>query len=233
MEGWKVGRLVKSQPSSPPIFQHTVTILQPDFYNRPTLIVARDLLGQRLVRELDGQRVSGLIVETEAYSGPDDSASHAYLKRNSGRAGVMFGPPGRSYVYFIYGMYFMLNIVTEAEDFPAAVLIRAIEPQEGVELMHTNRFSPHPLPAASPLRVPSPPRLTNGPAKLCQALKIDRKLNNWDLTLGQALWLESAPAVPADAIATGPRVGIDYAQPEDRTAPWRFWLRGNKFVSKP
>jgi DNA-3-methyladenine glycosylase len=193
-------------------------VIPQDFYARPTLIVARELLGQRLVRELDGQRLSGLIVETEAYIGPDDSASHAYRKRNSDRAQVMFGPPGRTYVYFIYGMHFMLNIVTEAEGFPAAVLIRAIEPQEGINLMQTNRFpSPH---------------LTNGPAKLCQALRIDKKLNNWDLTQGQALWLEVGPVVPADAITTGPRVGIDYAQPEDRAAPWRFWLRDNPFVSK-
>lgn len=202
-----------------------MVIIQSEFYNRSTLTVARDLLGQRLVRELDGQRLSGLIVETEAYIGPDDSASHAYHKRNSSRAGIMFGPPGRSYVYFIYGMYFMFNIVTEAEGFPAAVLIRAIEPQEGVEVMQTNRL-------VSPRLLASSPHLSNGPAKLCQALQIDQKLNNWDLTLGRTLWLEPAPPAPADAIAAGPRVGIDYAQPEDRTAPWRFWLQGNKFVSK-
>ena len=198
-----------------------MTIIPPAFFARPTLTVARELLGQRLVRERDGQRLSGLIVETEAYIGPADSASHAYLNRNSGRARVMFGPPGYSYVYFIYGLYFMLNIVTEAESFPAAVLIRALEPQEGLDVMQANR------------RLASPaPRLTNGPAKLCQALHIDKNLNNWNLTLGQFLWLEAAPALPADIIATGPRVGIDYAQPEDRAAAWRFWLRGNKFVSK-
>ncbi len=198
-----------------------MTILTRDFFSRPTLTVTRELLGQRLVRELNGQRLSGLIVETEAYIGPDDSASHAYRKRNSNRAGVMFGPPGQSYVYFIYGMHFMLNIVTEAEGFPAAVLIRAIEPQAGAAAMQANRR----LASAGPL-------LTNGPAKLCQALRIDKTLNNWDLTQGQTLWLEPAPPVPANAIAAGPRVGIDYAQPADRAAPWRFWLRGNKFVSK-
>jgi DNA-3-methyladenine glycosylase len=203
-----------------------MTIIQQDFYTRPTLTVARELLGQRLVRQLDGQRLSGLIVETEAYIGPDDSASHAYRQRNSSRAGVMFGPPGRTYVYFIYGMYFMLNIVTEPESFPAAVLIRAIEPQEGLDLMQTNRSPNHRL-VASP-----PQRLTNGPAKLCQALKIDKNLNNWDTTLGQKLWLEYTPAIPDAAVATGPRIGIDYAQPEDRAAPWRFWIRDNKFVSK-
>jgi DNA-3-methyladenine glycosylase len=196
-------------------------IIKSDFFVRPTLTVARELLGQRLVRELDGQRLSGLIVETEAYIGLDDSASHAYLKRKSGRARVMFGPPGYSYVYFVYGMHFMLNIVTEAEDFPAAVLIRAIEPQEGLEVMQANRL------ITSPSH-----RLTNGPAKLCQALGIDKNLNNWNLTLGQTLWLEAAPAAPIEAVATGPRIGIDYALPEDRAAPWRFWIRGNIFVSE-
>lgn len=220
-----------------PTFQPSfivVIVLPQDFYAQPTLTVARELLGQRLVREWDGQRLSGLIVETEAYVGPDDSASHAYLNRNSGRAQVMFGPPGRTYVYFIYGMHFMLNIVTEAAGFPAAVLIRAIEPQEGVDLMRTNRAPSSQIPASSPphLFVPPPPRLTNGPAKLCQALRIDKKLNDWNVTLGQNLWLEDAPAPFADAIITGPRVGIDYAQPEDRAAPWRFWLRDNPFVSK-
>jgi DNA-3-methyladenine glycosylase len=208
-----------------------MTIIQPDFYARPTLTVARELLGQRLVRQLDGQRLSGLIVETEAYIGPDDSASHAYLNRNAGRAQVMFGPPGRTYVYFIYGMYYMLNLVTEPEGFPAAVLIRAIEPQEGVEVMQTNRQPRH-----RPLRVASSsPRLTdltNGPAKLCQALGIDKKLNNWDVTQGQTLWLELAEPVPDSAVTTGPRLGIDYAQPADRAALRRFWLRGNRFVSR-
>lgn len=198
-----------------------MTIIERDFYARPTLVVARELLGQRLVREFDGRRLSGLIVETEAYIGPADSASHAYLNRNAGRAQVMFGPPGRTYVYFIYGMHYMLNLVTEPAGFPAAVLIRAIEPQEGLALMQTNR-------RPSPRR----PNLTNGPAKLCQALCIDKMLNNWDVTQGRALWLEREPALPAAAIATGPRIGINYARPADRAAPWRLWVRGNKFVSK-
>jgi DNA-3-methyladenine glycosylase len=187
--------------------------------------VARELLGQRLVSELDGQRLSGLIVETEAYVGPTDSASHAYLGRNAGRAQVMFGSPGCAYIYLIYGMYFMLNVVTEPEGFPAAVLIRAIEPQEGLEIMQTNRFPPHRLSA-------HPNQLTSGPGKLCQALGIGKTLNGWDLTQGQKLWLEPGAPPPPEAIATGPRIGIDYAQPEDRAAPWRFWVQGNKFISK-
>ncbi len=223
MEDWKISNFPTFQTSNIP-----VTVIARDFFARPTLTVARELLGQRLVRELDGQRLSGLIVETEAYIGPDDSASHAYLNRNAGRAQVMFGPPGRTYVYFIYGMYYMLNLVTEPEGFPAAVLIRAIEPQEGIERMQTNRQPHH-----RPLRIASlSPRLTNGPAKLCQALHIDKRLNHWDVTQGQTLWLELAEPVPDSAVTTGPRLGIDYAQSKDRVALWRFWVQGNRFVSK-
>lgn len=197
-----------------------MTILTHDFFSRPTLTVSRELLGQRLVRELNGQRLSGLIVETEAYIGPTDTASHASKGRTT-RTEVMFGPPGHAYIYLIYGMYYMLNLVTESADFPAAVLIRAIEPQEGIELMQSNR------------RLASPdPRLTNGPGKLCQALAIDKRLHGWDVTAGQQLWLEPAPALPDSAIVAGPRIGIDYAHPTDRDAPWRLWVKGNRFVSK-
>jgi DNA-3-methyladenine glycosylase len=199
-----------------------VTIIQQDFFARPTLAVARALLGQRLVREIEGQRLSGLIVETEAYVGPDDSASHASRGRTS-RTEVMFGPPGQTYVYLVYGMHYMLNLVTEAEGFPAAVLIRALEPVEGIEMMRANRRSVN---QANPLN------LMNGPAKLCQALNIDKRLNNWDVTLGQKMWLEPGEPIPETEIAAGPRIGIDYAQPKDRTAPWRFWVKGNRFVSK-
>jgi DNA-3-methyladenine glycosylase len=235
--------MVNIQPSNLPIFQLflcpncpdlsiLVTIIERDFFARPTLAVARELLGQRLVRELNGQRLSGLIVETEAYIGPADSASHAYLGRNAGRAQVMFGSPGRAYVYLIYGMYSMLNLVTEPEGFPAAVLIRAIEPQEGIEIMQTNRYPRHRVTLYPRGIASSFHHLTSGPGKLCQALDIDKTMNGWDLTQGQKLWLEPGASPPAEAIATGPRIGIDYAQPEDRTAPWRFWVQGNKFVSK-
>ena len=139
------------------------------FFIRPTLIVARALLGQRLVREIDGQRLSGLIVETEAYIGFDDTASHA-SKGRTARTEVMFGPPGQTYVYLIYGMYHMLNLVTEPVDFPAAVLIRAIEPLEGIEFMQRHR------------RQTTIANLTNGPGKLCQALAINQAFNRWDVT---------------------------------------------------
>jgi DNA-3-methyladenine glycosylase len=197
-----------------------MTIIEQDFFQRPTLIVARELLGQWLVREIDGRRLSGLIVETEAYIGPHDSASHASRGRTA-RTEVMFGPPGYTYVYFVYGMHYMLNLVTELEGFPAAVLIRAVEPVEGLEIMRARRQ-----------RVKSEFDLTNGPGKLCQALAIDKTLHNWDVSLGQKLWLESGNPLPDSLVATGPRIGIAYARPEDQRALRRFWLQGNPFVSR-
>ncbi len=195
-------------------------IIGPEFFTRSTLTVARRLLGQRLVRQIDGQRLSGRIVETEAYVGPSDSACHCHKGRTP-RTEVMFGPPARTYIYLIYGMHYMLNLVTEREGFPAAVLIRALEPLEGLEAMQTRRP-----------RVARVTNLTNGPGKLCRALDIDAALRNWDLTLGQKLWLEPGDPLPDTAIATGPRIGIAYAHPKDRAAPWRFWTRENRFVSR-
>ncbi|MBN1991814.1 MAG: DNA-3-methyladenine glycosylase [Anaerolineae bacterium] len=196
-------------------------MIKQDFFAQPTLTVARMLLGQRLAREIEGHYLSGLIVETEAYIGPFDTASHA-SKGRTPRTEIMFGPPARAYIYLVYGMHYMLNVVTEPLDFPAAVLIRAIEPTAGVAVMQANRRG-HPANA---------PNLTNGPAKLCQALAIDKTLNNWDMTLGQKLWLEFTAPIPEARIATGSRIGIDYAQPQDQIAPWRFWLKGNRFVSR-
>ncbi|HMR64666.1 MAG TPA: DNA-3-methyladenine glycosylase [Anaerolineae bacterium] len=201
----------------------SMSILPQSFFSRPTLTVARDLLGQRLVRDLDGQRLSGIIVETEAYIGPDDTASHASRGRTA-RTAVMFGPAGQSYVYFVYGMHYMLNVVTEMVDFPAAVLIRALEPVEGMTAMEARRRSGR--------RVLKPEQLTNGPAKLCQALGIDRGLNNISLTTGKELWIEPVALLPPELIRTGPRVGIDYANHADRLVPWRFWLKHNRFVSR-
>lgn len=194
-------------------------MLPQEFFARPTLTVARDLLGRRLVRTIDGQRLSGIIVETEAYVGPHDTACHASKGRTS-RTEVMFGSPGRAYVYIIYGMYHMLNLVTEAEGFPAAVLIRALEPTEGLEQMQRHRG------------LARGKNLTNGPGKLCRALAIDLALNRWPLTTGEKLWVEIGTAIPDETVAAGPRVGIDYATAQDRTAPWRFWLRHNPFVSR-
>lgn len=190
------------------------------FYARPTLAVARDLLGTVLVHRLpDGTDLRGRIVETEAYIGEEDSANHAHRGRTA-RTAVMFGPAGIAYVYFTYGMHHMLNVVTEEEGYPAAVLIRAIEPLDGIELMQARRGN-------RPFR-----DLTNGPAKLCQALAIDRSLNGHDLTSGPPLWIEPGHAVANADVARTRRVGIDYADARDREAPWRFLIQGSRWVSR-
>src|SRR5688572_16036609 len=190
------------------------------FYARAdVLAVARDLLGKVLVVPArGGARVAGIIVETEAYRAPEDRASHAWNGRRTRRTETMYGPGGTAYVYFVYGMYHQFNVVTNVADVPHAVLIRALEPLEGVDLMRRRRGGA------------APGELTSGPGKLCIALGIDRRLDGADL-LGDRIWLEPGRRVSADAIAAGPRVGIDYAG--DWVAqPWRFWLRGNPFVSR-
>ena len=184
--------------------------LEAAFFARDTVSVARDLLGRRLVRRLDGERLSGIIVETEAYVGEQDTACHA-SRGCTPRTRVMYGPPGHYYVYLIYGMYHMLNIVTAREGEPEAVLLRALVPVEGVARMQANR-------KGAPLR-----QLANGPGKLCQALAIDRALNGLSVE-SDRLWLEEGVAVPPERILTSPRVGIDYASEEDRQRHWRFHL---------
>ena len=181
------------------------------FYRRPTLDVARDLLGRTLVRVLDGQRLAGRISEVEAYVGEDDLASHD-ARGLTPRNRPMYGPGGLAYVYLIYGMHHCLNAVTEGEGFPAAVLIRAMEPLEGVAAMQAQR-------GGRPLR-----DLTNGPARLCQALAIDRRLNSHDLTAGVGLWLEPGEPPPASAIVATPRINVGGDQ-RARTIPWRFVLQ--------
>jgi DNA-3-methyladenine glycosylase len=190
------------------------------FYTRADVVaVARRLLGSLLVaRARDGRRVSGIIVETEAYQGPEDRASHAYGGRRTRRTETMYARGGTAYVYFVYGMYHQFNVVTNVGGAPHAVLVRALEPVEGVELMRRRRGRP------------APRELTSGPGKLCIALGIDRRLDGADL-LGDRIWIEAGRRVRAADIAAGPRVGIDYA--EDWVArPWRFWVRDNPFVSR-
>jgi len=189
-----------------------------EFYARDTLAVARGLLGQQLVRLLEGERLSGRIVEVEAYVGETDRACHAACGRTA-RNAVMYGPPGHAYVYFIYGMHHCLNVVTADEGFPAAVLIRALEPVEGLATMRL-------------LRQGRPDReLTSGPAKLCQALAIDRTFNGLDLCADGPLFIEAGPPVDDADVETGPRVGVR-GDEAALTAPWRFFVRGNPFVSR-
>jgi|DewCreStandDraft_5_1066085.scaffolds.fasta_scaffold00565_35 DNA-3-methyladenine glycosylase len=194
-----------------------VTRLPRDFYAQDAVVVARALLGQRLVRILNGERLAGRIVETEAYRGEADAASHAARGRTP-RNAVMYGPPGHAYVYFIYGMHFCLNAVTGPEGVASAVLLRALEPLEGLATLRR-------------LRPGRPDReLTNGPARLCQALAIDRRLNGADLVAGAELFIEADLAPPDDQVVVGPRVGVR-GDAAARSAPWRFMLRDSPYLS--
>ena len=191
------------------------------FYTRPNVLtVARELLGRLLVVPApDGTRVSGIIVETEAYRGPQDRACHAYGGRRTDRTRTMYEIGGTAYVYFVYGMYHQFNVVTNVQDVPHAALVRAIEPVEGVEWMRKRRHGR------------ADESLTSGPGKLCLALGIDRALDRADL-LGERVFVEEGRGpFPRSAIATGPRIGIDYAG-EWANKPWRFWVRNNPFVSR-
>ena len=188
-----------------------MSILERAFYARPTITVARELLGKKLVRQTDGAKLSGVIIETEAYCGSSDSACHAHRGKTP-RNTVMFGRPGVAYVYFTYGMHYLLNLVTEEEGNPCAVLVRALLPLSGLEEMQSRRKK-------------HGKELTNGPAKQCQALAIDKSLNGWDLTLGERLWVENDQSVQTRDILSTPRIGIDYAREKDRKAPWRLLIR--------
>jgi DNA-3-methyladenine glycosylase len=195
--------------------------LQRDFYTRAdTLRVARELLGKRLVVPADtGERVSGRIVEVEAYLGAEDRAAHSHGHRRTRRTETMYAKGGTVYVFFVYGMHHQFNVVTGPVDWPHAVLVRAVEPEEGAELMRRRR----------PAR--SERELTSGPGKLCRALGIDRSFDGEDLT-GARVWIEDEGATVApEQIASGARIGVAYAG-EDALKPWRFWLKGNLYVSR-
>jgi DNA-3-methyladenine glycosylase len=178
--------------------------LSRDFYARSTLVVARELLGMHLVHDDGGELRVGRIVETEAYQGPHDLAAHS-SKGRTARTDVMFGPPGHAYVYFIYGFWNCLNVVTRAEGTPHAVLLRALEPVSGI------------------------PDRTWGPGLLCRAMNIDRSLNRADLT-GERLWIERPARKRSVRIARGARIGVDYAG-DWAQRPWRFFDRDSPYVS--
>lgn len=191
-----------------------------EFYLRDdTLRIAQDLLGKLLVvPDGSGGRVSGMIVETEAYMGVIDKAAHSYGGRRTARNEITYAEGGHAYVFFVYGMYYQLNFVTGLIDQPHVILIRAVEPVEGIEIMRERR-------GAMPEK-----NLTSGPGKLCIALGIDRSLNGADL-LGDQIWVENYKTFSGSEIESGRRVGIDYAE-EFIDMPWRFWVRGNPYVSK-
>jgi len=196
------------------------------FYEGDTIETARSLLGKYLVRRFEGVPLVGRITETEAYVGRCDKACHAYNYRRTARTETMFGPPGHAYIYFIYGMYHCLNFVTEPEGEPSAVLIRALEPIWGTELIRQLRFGL----SDSPMTAYQRKNFLNGPGKVCKGFSLSRAQNGMDLT-GDTLFVCDRPSdigLPCpdpgrEHIRTGPRVGVEYAE-EAREFPWRFRL---------
>jgi DNA-3-methyladenine glycosylase len=176
-----------------------------EFYDRKTIEVARDLLGKWLVHVSDGLERVGKIVETEAYLGPHDLAAHS-ARGLTPRTKIMFGPPGFAYVYFIYGMYFCMNVVTEREGHASAVLLRAVEPIKNVE------------------------GRSCGPGLLCRAMEIDRRLNGHDL-LSDDFYIAAPANMEVFKMVKGPRIGVDYAKHWARRH-LRFYIKGNAYVSR-
>lgn len=191
-------------------------ILTREFYDRDTLMVAKDLLGCLLVREYEGERLVGRITETEAYIGRCDKACHAYGYKRTARTETLFARPGTAYLYLIYGMYTCLNFVTERSGEPAAVLIRGVEAVEGAQAMARLRFGK----GLNELTAYQRKNFLNGPGKVCKGMALDRKLNGHDLLTPPLYVLPREGTV--GEIHCGPRIGVDYAQ-EARDFPWRFW----------
>ena len=185
-----------------------------EFYVRPSVVqIAKDLLGKYLLTRLEDTVTGGIIVETEAYAGPEDRASHAYNSRRTSRTEIMFHEGGVAYVYLCYGIHHLFNIVTNVEGIPHAILIRAIEPSDGIDQMLLRRNMKE-----------VSPKLSGGPGTLTQALGIKTTQTQTDLT-GEQIWLEDRGfLVPEDEIIAGPRVGVSYAG-EDAENPWRFQLK--------
>lgn len=192
------------------------------FYRRPAETVARDLLGRYLVRELDGERLALRLVETEAYLGAPDRASHAWADRRTARNESLYLPGGHAYVYFIYGMHYCLNAVTGEAGVGSAVLLRAGEPVAGEERMRQNRGR---------TMKTRPGDLAGGPGKICQALAIGRELDGAFLDR-RPLYIARGEPVAAAEVVAGPRIGVDYAG-EAAEWPLRFSVRGNPHVSRP
>ncbi|WP_434303566.1 DNA-3-methyladenine glycosylase [Clostridium botulinum] len=196
-----------------------------DFYAKDARVLAKELLGKVLVREIDGIRLRGKIVETEAYIGAIDKASHAYGGRRTKRTEPLYGKPGIAYVYFIYGKYFCFNIICKIEGEAEGVLIRAIEPLENMDLISKLRFNKE----FQELNNYQKKNLTSGPSKLCMAFNIDKE-NNWeDLCESSRLYVEDSYYNDFEIIEAK-RVGIDYAE-EARDFLWRYYIKDNAFIS--
>jgi DNA-3-methyladenine glycosylase len=189
--------------------------LAAEFYARDTVAVARDLLGCVLESRIGAEAAIGRIVEVEAYVGPNDAAAHGYGNKKTRRNAALFGPPGTGYVYFIYGMHWCFNAVTEADGHPSAVLIRSLEPVSGIEVMCRRRG------------VTKPQLLCSGPARLCQALGIDGSVNGGSLQAGPVRILGGG--CTGITVSVGPRIGISRA----KTRPLRFVERDSAWLSRP
>jgi DNA-3-methyladenine glycosylase len=198
-------------------------ILPTDFYSRSALDTARNLIGKLLVRRYLDQLIGGVIIETEAYQGEEDLGCHAKAGLTQ-RTKIMYGPPGHAYIYFTYGMHWMLNAVTCPTGSPAAVLIRGIEPVYGLDMMRSLRQQP-------PTRTPGSLNKgwTDGPAKLCQAFSLDGKLNGINLCDSNSdLWISNSGFdVPENEITRTPRIGMNNVPEPWKSIPWRFlWILG-------
>lgn len=178
-----------------------------NFYTRPALTVARDILGKYIVRVYRGRKIIGKIVEVEVYYGPRDKGSHAFGGKITARNKIMFQAGGLVYIYLIYGMYWLFNITTGSHNHPEAILLRAAEPIQGLS-----------------------GRAASGPGKFCRAFKLDKSFYGEDLTKSKRLWLEDNKE--KIKVKRGPRIGIDYAGPYWSKVPWRFWIVDNQYVSK-
>lgn len=196
--------------------------LQYSYYqNQDVIFLAKDLLGKILFTQINDEITAGIIVETEAYFGVLDKASHAYGGRRTNRTEILYHEGGISYVYLCYGIHHLFNIVTSVKDEPHAVLIRAVEPLVGKDIMELRRNMPFTKAA-----------ITSGPGSAAKALGIDRFFNKKDLS-GEEIWIEDhGIRYTSDQIIEGPRIGVAYAQ-EDALLPWRFFVKGNPYVSKP
>jgi DNA-3-methyladenine glycosylase len=189
------------------------------FFARDALLVARELIGARLVRIENGRRIAGIINEAEAYIHEDDLGCHAKAGLTP-RTRVMYGPPGYTYVYFTYGMHWLLNFVVEPEGLPAAVLIRGIVPVEGLEVIAARRDG-------------QPPKSwTDGPGKITRAMAIDGSLNGLDAcSPGSTLFVEEGLQIPDPTVTKTPRVGLNNVPEPWKSIPWRFWVPGERIIT--
>ncbi len=199
-----------------------MNIISESFYQRPDVVqISREFLGKYLMVDIDGQRAGGRIVETEAYAHVGDQACHSHLNRRTTRTEIMYHAGGVAYVYKVYGFHYLFNMITNVKDKPDAVLIRAIEPTEGIEAMQERRNINDFV-----------PRLTAGPGMLTQALGINKSHYGISLTSGEIIWIEDRnETIADDNVIASPRVGIDYAG-EDAALPWRFRVKDSKWTSK-